>query len=138
MTKTAARIAAMAVLAMAVAGCATQQLGPVVPVDISAIEGQWEGRSKRWGAKNKLKIYTDDDGRAVAYYCWGGWCRSTKHYKLKSPKITPTSVEFGLGSAQVVYRLEGDVLTGSFDSPGTQWDFGLELRRTGENVPTAE
>ena len=38
---------------------------------------------------------------------------------------TPT----GRGRSQVVYRLEGDVLKCSFDSAGTQWDHGLELRR---------
>lgn len=127
------RMATICAAAIAISGCAPQSVKPFSAdeiVDISAIEGQWEGRSKRFGSKNKLRIYTDDTGRAVAYYCWGGWCRSTNHYKLKNPKITPTTVEFGLGRAQVVYRLVGDVLKCSFDSPGTQWDHTLELRRT--------
>ena len=132
MTTTGGRIAATCVLATAIGGCAPQNVKPVAPeerVDISAIEGEWEGRSKRWSSKNKLKIYTDDNGHAVAYYCWGGWCRSTRHYMLKNPKITPTTVEFGLGRAQVVYTLEGETLKGSFDSPGTHWDHTIDLQR---------
>lgn len=118
-------IAAGLIVGLAIGGCAPQNVKPVRPdeqIDISAIEGQWEGRSKRWGERNKLRIYTDDDARAVAYYCWGGWCRSTKNYMLKNPKITPTTVEFGLGRARVIYTLEGEVLKASFNSPGTHWD----------------
>ena len=127
-TGSAAGALALAI-AIALAGCVTTDTSPIVPIDISALEGQWEGKSKRWGETNKLKIYKDDDGRAIAYYSWGGWCRSTRNYMLKNPKITPTTVEFGLGRAAVVYKLEGDVLKCTFDSPGTHWDHSHELRR---------
>ena len=120
-------------LVLAMTGCAPQNVvptEPVTPIDISAIEGKWEGRSKRWGARNTLEVFTDEHGRAVAKYCWGGWCRTTRAtYALKNPKITPTSVEFGLGKSRVTYRLDGDTLKGLFDSTINHWDHEIELKR---------
>ena len=126
---TKALSAALLGLAIALSGCVTTDTRPIVEVDITAIEGQWEGRSKRWSTKNKVRIYKDDDGRAIAYYCWGGWCRSTKGRDLKNSVITPTTVQFGLGRSQVTYTLDGDILKATFDSPGTHRDHSHELRR---------
>ena len=126
---TMALSAAVLGLAIALSGCVTTDTRPIVPVDITAIEGEWEGRSKRWSSKNKLRIYKDDEGRAIAYYCWGGWCRSTKGRDLRNSVITPTTVEFDLTRSHVTYTLHGDVLKATFDAAGTQWDHSHELRR---------
>ena len=133
-TEATRRIAIISAVVMAISGCAPQAAKPVRPdeiVDISAIEGQWSGRSERWGQKNTLRIYNDDAGRAMAFYCWHGWCRNTRSHPITRSKITPTGVEFLLGRTPVVYQLEGDVLKGTFDPAGTQWDHAIELRRDG-------
>ena len=100
---------------------------PLIPwgADVSVMLAERE----RWSTKNKLRIYKDDEGRAIAYYCWGGWCRSTKGRDLRNSVITPTTVEFDLTRSHVTYTLHGDVLKATFDAAGTQWDHSHELRR---------